>query len=70
MVGFVLVGPHDAHVVLPSIDAPDFFPHASDAIVFGCPEDEYVRAKLVVLMREDGYTLVPSSDGELSCDSP
>ena len=68
--GFVLVGPHDAHVVLPSIDAPDFFPHASDAIVFGCPEDEYVRAKLVVLMREDGYTLVPSSDGELSCDSP
>jgi hypothetical protein len=66
--GFVLIGPRDAHVVLSADETPIFFPHASDAIVFGCPADERIQAKLVVLSTEDGYTLVPSSDIELSCD--
>lgn len=68
--GFVLGGPWNAQVVLPLSEAPDFFPHASDAIIFGCPAEEYVRAKLVVLITEDGYTLVPSPDSNLSCDPP
>jgi hypothetical protein len=66
--GFVVIGPRDAHVVLPTDASPKFFPHASDVIVFGCPADEHIQAKLVVLIAEDGYTLVPSSDVELSCD--
>ncbi len=68
--GFVLGGPWNAHVVLPLDAAPEFFPHATDAIVIGCPAEEHIRAKLVVLMNEDGYTLVLSPDVVFSCDQP
>lgn len=67
--GFVLVGPTQTNVVLPLDQAPAYFPHASDVIVFVCPADGFMLAKQVVLIEEDEYTLVPSSEMEISCDA-
>jgi len=49
--GFELLGLNRASVVLPISAAPSYFPNGSDVIVFGCPEDDYFRAELVVLLK-------------------
>ena len=65
--GFVLIGPKGAdNVVLPG-GIPEHFPHAEDALVLGCREQNYVDAVAVILLdgTETIYTRWPMS--KLTC---
>jgi hypothetical protein len=46
--GFVLIGPQPAQVVLPLQASPAAFPNASNVIIYGCRIGEYVRAAAVL----------------------
>lgn len=46
--GFVLIGPQPAQVVLPLQASPAAFPNAGDVIIYGCRVGEYVRAAAVL----------------------
>jgi hypothetical protein len=46
--GFVLAGPRGEQVVIPLSAAPAAFPNAADVLVFGCVEETYFRAAMLV----------------------
>ena len=51
---FEIIGPQPGEVILPGIDLPEYFPNASDVVVFGCQEPEYMDALLVVVLNPAG----------------
>jgi hypothetical protein len=51
---FYLSYPGDTGVVLPLEDPPQDFPHASQVLVFNCPQEEDIQALSVVLFSDDG----------------
>jgi hypothetical protein len=52
-IDFYLSSPSDTGVVLPLDGPPDYFPNAIDALVFGCPQTDYIDALAVVLFSKD-----------------
>jgi hypothetical protein len=65
--GFFLVGPNGQdNIVLPG-GIPQYLPQASDALVIGCKEQNYVDALLVIVLKKTDavYTRWPKS--ELTC---
>lgn len=69
---FYLVGPENLTVLLRTDTSPADFPHAADVLVFGCPTDAYLDARLVGVFAADGSLIsVVSSDeaGPLACPS-
>lgn len=46
--GFVLIGPQGAQVVLPLLEAPQGFENGADLVVYGCPRADYFEAVAVV----------------------
>lgn len=64
-VGFVLIGPVGAQVVLPLDEPPDKFPNASDVLVFGCHRDEYIEARVVMIL-DAAPTTVLASDAAMN----
>ena len=53
-IDFYLSSPVDRGIILPTSEQPDYFPHASDALVFGCAEGEYIDALVVAIFSDDG----------------
>jgi hypothetical protein len=51
---FYLSSPHDTGIVLRTSQSPSRFPHASEVLVFACPEYTYYDALAVILYGEDG----------------
>ncbi|MFN2197116.1 MAG: hypothetical protein ACK2UW_13440 [Anaerolineales bacterium] len=69
---FYLVGPENLTVLLrtkvPSAD----FPNAADVLVFGCPTDAYLDARLVGIFEDDGSLIavyLGDETGPLTCAS-
>ncbi len=52
-IGFYLSSPHDAGIVLPYTNPPEYFPHASQVLVLGCPAEDGYQALAVFLFSED-----------------
>jgi hypothetical protein len=61
--GFYLVGPQSAHVIVPLENSPEFFPNAADALVIGCQADDFLDA--VVIIVQD--TIIQAPKLPLSC---
>jgi len=53
-IDFYLSSPHDTGVVVRSDDTPAIFPHATDVLVFACPEQLYADALAVILYNDAG----------------
>lgn len=52
--GFYLVGPRNLTVLLPA-DAPaELLRHAADVVVFGCPMESFLQARVVAVFDEQG----------------
>jgi hypothetical protein len=56
--GFTLVGPNDAQIILLHETSPDYFPNATDVTLIGCEADDVVYALAVYVhdKREQLYT--------------
>jgi hypothetical protein len=52
---FYLSSPHDTGIVLPINASPTRFPHATETLVFACPEYYYFDALAVILYDDRGY---------------
>ena len=64
---FTLIGPAgEKGIVLPG-EKPDYFPHATDAIVLGCRESLYVDALAVIVLDEQGAVYTRSPESPLQC---
>jgi hypothetical protein len=71
--GFSLVGPENGSVILPLEEPPGNFPNASDVMVVGCREEDYIDAALVLVSPEapaDVELLVRPSLDQLTCPLP
>ena len=68
--GFVLVGPETASVILPLEDSPDRFPNAADVLVLGCKRENYIEARLVILLSDPSAVIPASPPRSWSCTSP
>jgi len=65
--GFFLIGPHGQdNIILPG-GSPAYFPQATDALVVGCREQNYVDALMVVLLDQSGTIYTRSPKPELAC---
>jgi hypothetical protein len=53
-IDFYLSSPHDIGIVLPTPEQPDYFPHATDVLVFGCSEGDHVDALAIVIFSDQG----------------
>jgi hypothetical protein len=65
--GFYLIGPERRQVILRVPAAPAYFPNASDVLVLGCSEGDYLDAYLVVVLGPSPVTLVRSPVEKLTC---
>jgi hypothetical protein len=71
--GFSLVGPENGSVIIPLEEPPEIFPNASDVIVVGCREEDYIDAALVLVSPEapaEVELLVRPSFDALTCPLP
>lgn len=71
---FILVSESNSGVVLPMEDPPDYFPHGSDVVIFGCSNQGMIEAWEISVYDENGnlaanYLREPLSD-QISCSSP
>jgi hypothetical protein len=66
--GFFLIGPHGKDSILLPGGVHGYLPHAADALVIGCREQNYVDALMVIVLDENGaaYTRSPMPT-ELTC---
>jgi hypothetical protein len=63
--GFVLVGPQGAQVVLPLSAAPFGFTNGADVTVFGCLQEDYFLAAAVLATRQSaGWVASPLPECE------
>jgi hypothetical protein len=66
----VLVGPQGNYqVALPLESAPPSFPNVSDVVVFGCEEDGYFRAAVVLFTDHSATDLVTTTADSLICSN-
>jgi len=65
--GFYLIGPEQRQVVLRTPVPPSYFPHASDIIVMGCSEGDYLDAYLIVFLKSPDILLARSPLDEWVC---
>jgi hypothetical protein len=68
--GFFVIGPERANVILPLETSPDWFPNASDVIVVGCQEEDYIEAASIWVSIDSGSKedlLMHPSFEELTC---
>jgi hypothetical protein len=65
--GFYLIGPKQRQVVLRTPSPPSYFPHASDVIVLGCSEGDYLDAYLIVFLKSPDSILARSPLGQWVC---
>jgi hypothetical protein len=64
---FTVIGPgFDFGVILPG-GVPAYFPHASDVIVIGCRQKEYVDALAVIVVGEQGSVYTRAPESKLTC---
>jgi hypothetical protein len=68
--GFYLVGPVDAQVVLAQENLVSFFPDGADVITVGCQRDGFVDALAVILIGETNQVIMRSPLSTFSCPSP
>jgi hypothetical protein len=68
--GFFLIGPGGQNNILLPGKAPDHLPHAADALVIGCREQNYVDALMVIVLDESGAVYTRSPMAELACPMP
>jgi hypothetical protein len=52
-VGFLLAGPESRAILMPLQERPNYFPNASDVVVFNCPGPE-MDALLVAILDDSG----------------
>ena len=52
---FLLVSPTNSLVILKDEESPQVFPNASDVMVLGCPQGNYIDAALVILPEENAF---------------
>lgn len=60
--GFYLAGPENWNILLPTAQVPGKFPNASDAIIIGSFQGEYIQAKSVTLLLSDNEQVTYFSD--------
>jgi hypothetical protein len=65
--GFYLIGPKRRQVILRMPAAPSFFPNASDVLVLGCSEGDYLDALMVVFLKSPDIILVRSPLNQWAC---
>jgi hypothetical protein len=65
--GFFLIGPHGKDSILLPGGVPRYLPHAADALVIGCREQNYVDALAVIVLDESGAVYTRSPMPELAC---
>jgi hypothetical protein len=53
-IDFYLSSPYDTGVVLVLVNEPNYFPSASNVIVFACPHGDYYDALAVILINSEG----------------
>ncbi|MCJ7701319.1 MAG: hypothetical protein MUO62_07030, partial [Anaerolineales bacterium] len=70
-VGFVLLyGSQRTNVIMPMNGPPEVFPHASDVIVVGCKDDDYVDAAVISISTGQMVSIVRPSLSGMSCQLP
>jgi hypothetical protein len=62
--GFYLVGPRNLTVLLPADTPADIFPHGADVVVFGCPTEAFLQARVVAVFAQDGTVAALYGDGD------
>jgi hypothetical protein len=65
--GFFLVGPHGQDNILLPGGIPEYLPHAADALVIGCRDQNYVDALMVIVLDETQAVYARSPMSELTC---
>ena len=65
--GFYLIGPKQRQVVLRTPASPSYFPHASDILVLGCSEGDYLDAYLIVFLKSPDIILARSPLDQWTC---
>ncbi|MEO8357169.1 MAG: hypothetical protein ABI621_14760 [Chloroflexota bacterium] len=65
--GFFLIGPEGQNNILLPGGVPDYLPHAADALVIGCREQNYIDALMVIVLDEPGAVYTRSPMSELTC---
>jgi len=65
--GFFLIGPKGQDAVLLPGGVPNYLPHAADALVIGCSEQNYIDALMVIILDEPGAVYTRSPMSELTC---
>jgi hypothetical protein len=68
--GFFLLGPNGQDNIILAGRAPEHLPHAEDALVIGCREQNYLDALVVIILDETGTVHTRSPMPELSCPMP
>jgi hypothetical protein len=68
--GFYLIGPKQRQVVMRIPDPPSYFPHASDVLVLGCSEGDYLEAYLIVFLKSPDVLLARSPLDQWACPGP
>ena len=70
-IGFVLLyGSQRTNVIMPMNGPPEVFPHASDVIVVGCKDDDYVDAAVISISTGQMVSIVGPSSSGMSCQLP
>jgi len=67
---FVLVGAETNPVILPEVQPPTNFPNAADVFVLGCQREDYIDARLVMLLNAHEVILLASPSPTWNCISP
>ena len=65
--GFFLIGPHGQDNILLPGGMPGYLPHAADALVIGCREQNYLDALTVIVLDDSGAVYTRSPMPELAC---
>jgi hypothetical protein len=65
--GFFLIGPNGQDGILLPGGAPAYLPHAADALVIGCRDQNYVDALMVIVLDDTGTVYTRSPMPELTC---
>jgi len=65
--GFILIGPSEAHVVIALDEPPAYLPNAAEVLVLGCETDDIVEALAIHVREENGLLLVRSPQTPLIC---
>ena len=70
-ISFYLVGPDNLDIILPSTEPPEQFTHGTDALVFGCWDENHVDALFVSLYADANTNpeqiLLRDPSAELTC---